>query len=229
MILGRRILGLITARGGSKGVQRKNVLSICEKPLIVWSIDAAKGSKYLDRLVVSTDDVEIAEVARGAGAEVPFMRPARLATDEASSVDVAVHALTMLSGYDALVLLQPTSPLRTSEDIDACIDLWATSAAPSCVSVCVAEQHPSLMYRIAAGSTLQPILGSPTMAGRRQDLSTIYVLNGAVYVVDASRLIDSRTFIFSDSVGYPMPVERSIDIDSELDIKLMRALTEQPR
>ena len=129
-----KVLALITARGGSKGLPRKNVLLAGGKPLIAWTVEAAVSSECIDRVVLTSDDDEIMAAAMAAGCDVPFCRPAHLASDVATSLDVVLHAIDQLPGYEYVVLLQPTSPLRTAADIDAAFELMLETEAPSCVS-----------------------------------------------------------------------------------------------
>ncbi len=217
------ILALIPARGGSKGIPRKNIGAIAGKPLIVWTIDAALGVAAIDRVVVTTDDAEIAEVARAAGADVPFLRPVALARDETPGIDPALHALGVVPGYQTLVLLQPTSPLRTPGDITAALDLFTESKAPSVVSVSEARDHPFHCYARDSVGRLSALLpgGGET---RRQDLPAALALNGAIYVVDTKWLTAGRRFIGPETIGYVMPPERSIDIDTRLDWELAEVL-----
>ena len=149
MIHGKKVLALIPARGGSKGLPRKNVLLLGGRPLLAWSILAARGSAHVDRIVVSSEDREIIETAREWGAEVPFVRPAELARDETSGMDVVLHALDQAGqGFDYVVLVQPTSPLRTPQDIDACLERCLETGAPACVSVCEPAKSPHWMYTL---------------------------------------------------------------------------------
>jgi CMP-N,N'-diacetyllegionaminic acid synthase len=216
VIAGRRVLALIPARGGSKGIPGKNIRVVGGKPLLAYTAEAALAARCVDRVVVSTDDEAIADAARAAGCDVPFMRPAELASDTAGSVDVALHALSQLPGYDVLVLLQPTSPLRTADDVDAACALLANGAA-SCVSVCAVEEHPWWMYRIDGGRLL-PLMPDAKRATRRQDLPAVYSLNGAIYAIDAKRLSEQRGFVGEDTAAYVMPAERSLDIDTPLQL-----------
>ena len=223
MIGARSVLGLVTARGGSKGVPRKNLLPIGGRPLICWTIDAARASRYIDRLVLSSDDAEIMAAAATAGCEVPFTRDAALATDQASSIDVALDALLRVPGFDVLVLLQPTSPLRATEDIDGALELFHSSGAPACVSVRAAEEHPYLTFRRdAAGQLRRYCEPSEPMPSRRQDLPPAWCLNGAVYVAECAWLLRERSFLAAGTVGYPMPAARSLDIDTPEDIEQLR-------
>ncbi|WP_374322066.1 acylneuraminate cytidylyltransferase family protein [Aquipseudomonas alcaligenes] len=222
MYLDKTVLGLITARGGSKGLPRKNVLSVGGKPLIGWTVEAAKQSSLLDRIVLSSDDEEIIHVAKALGCEVPFRRDAALSGDAASSADVIIDCLQRLSGYDYVVLLQPTSPLRTAEDIDAAIRQCIDSGAPACVSLSEAQESPFWMYSLEDGRAIRPIMGGHY--SRRQDLPPVYVLNGAVYVAQTRWFLLYRNFISLDTHGYIMPLERSLDIDTAADLELLEEI-----
>jgi N-acylneuraminate cytidylyltransferase len=227
MIAGKQVLALIPARGGSKGVPRKNLREAAGRPLIAWSIAAARAATLVDRVVVSSEDAEILATARAWGAETPFTRPAELARDDTPSIDVALHALDALPGFDYLVLLQPTSPLRTAEHIDASIRLCEQRGAPSAVSVCEAAQSPYWMYFVDAAGAMRGVLSPPAGAERRQDLPPVYALNGAVYVARAAALRSARRFVFDDSAAYVMPAEASFDIDTELDLTIVQTLMER--
>lgn len=214
-----RILGVIPARGGSKGIPRKNIKVIAGRPLIVWTIEAALLAKSLDRVIVSTEDEEIAAVARSFGAEVPFARPMELAQDSTPGVEPVLHAIDELPGFDAVVLLQPTSPLRSWEDIDACIALAGDRGAPSAVSVTEQDRHPFWMYRMGDAGRLEPIMERPAVL-RRQDLPRVYSLNGAVYYAETRWLRCERSLVGPGTVGYVMPLERSVDLDTPLEWEL---------
>jgi len=220
MFDGGRVLAVITARGGSKGLPGKNIRLLSGRPLLGWSVLAAATSRYIDRIVVSTDSEEIAGVARAEGAETPFLRPAELARDESNGVDPVLHALGELPGFDWVVLLQPTSPLRVAEDIDACFDRLHAAGSSTAVSVCRAQESPHLMYRVTdsgRSSLAFPLTPTPT---RRQDLPKYWVPNGAVYLARVDALLHARTFYTDDTVLYEMPLTRSIDIDTEEDFRL---------
>jgi len=223
VIRGRRVLGLIPARGGSKGLPGKNILPVKGRPLISWSIHAGLEARSIDRLVLSSDDPAIMEVAAANGCDVPFTRPMELATDTAAAIDVVMHALDTLPGFDYVVLLQPTSPLRTAADIEAACALVA-AGAPCCVSVSPVEQHPWWMFQIGAGARLEPVVHGASFTARRQELPPVYALNGAVYIADAAWLRESRTFITGDTVAHVMQAERSIDIDTRADFDLFQNL-----
>lgn len=228
MIGDKRVLGLITARGGSRGLPRKNIRPLGGRPLIAWTIEAARQSAYIDRIVLSTDDAEIAEIAQEWGCDVPFTRPPELATSEARSIDVVRHALASLAqAYTYLVLLQPTSPLRSSEDIDACLRLCEERAAPACVSVTDVEMPPHWMYSIGPDGLLSPFLCDRPRLSRRQDAPSLVGLNGAVFVAQIDWLGDNDDFVGSNTVAYRMPPERSVDIDSEFDFLCADALVKR--
>ncbi len=218
-----RVLGLVPARGGSKGVIRKNLRPVNNIPLVAWTIDSAKSSKYIDRLIVSTDDSEIAEVSEKAGAEIPFLRPARFAKDDSTTADVVGHAFeTLDEKYDIIVVLQPTSPLRKSSDIDECIRLCMESSHSS-VSVTKSAKTPNWMYTLNNGR-LSPILPNNEHVSRRQDAPCVYELNGAVYAIKSSEFLKSKQFVSDRTLAYVMPKERSLDIDTELDFVLLDVL-----
>lgn len=225
MIGGRLVLGLIPARGGSKGVPRKNLRPLAGRPLIAWTIEAAQRSATIDRLVLSSDDAEIIGVATALGAEAPFVRPAELATDEADAMSVVRHALAQLpEPYDYLVLLQPTSPLRQAGDIDRTIEVCARHGAP-CVSVCEPDKSPYWMFECGADGRLAPLL--QTLPKRRQDAPAVAVLNGAVYAAETNQLRAGHDFLGPQTVYYMMPKERSIDIDRELDFAIAELLIKE--
>ena len=218
MIAGRTVLAVIAARGGSKGLPRKNVLPLGGRPMIAWSVAAAQGSKLIDRTVVSTDDTEIADAARAAGGDVPFLRPAIMATDTVSVYDALFHAVDTIGGsWDYIVLLQATSPLRSAADIDGCIRACAEGGAPAALTVTSAPKPPEWMVRLEPDGRMLPVL-APTERNRRQDFVPAYVPNGAVYVAETDWLRRTRNFMSPDTRAYVMPTERSIDIDTALDL-----------
>ena len=211
-----KILAVIPARGGSKGVPRKNVRQLNGKPLIAWTIEQAIQSRYVDRVVVSSEDDEICEVARQSGAETPFVRPESLASDTAEGVDVLCHAVEHAGGaYDYVVLLQPTSPLRFVTDIDDAISMCIEERLSSVVSVSEATKSPYWMYQMSGNGALIPLIDNT--ASNRQQLPRSYALNGAVYVLEIPPLLQHRKILDGNTRGYVMPSERSFDIDTELD------------
>jgi CMP-N,N'-diacetyllegionaminic acid synthase len=229
MIDGKRVLAIIPARGGSKGVARKNIRTVAGKPLIAWTIAVAQKSKYIDRLILSSEDAEIIQVAKDLGCEAPFVRPAALAQDETPGIDPVLHALEQLPGFDLVVLLQATSPLRNTQDIDACLEHCLKNKANVCVTLTQAEPSPYLMYTVTAEHRLQPVLPSAGSFARRQDLPPVSVLNGAIYVADCSWLKVNKKFITPETLGYLMPRQRSLDIDTETDLLLAGLILEQTK
>lgn len=221
----RSVLGVIPARGGSKGIPRKNLEMFNGAPLIEWTIREAQKALGLDRLILSSDDPQIIAVAERLGCEAPFIRPPHLATDTASSVDVMLHAAEQVPGYDIVVLLQPTSPLRLAKDIDGTLDRMERVGAPGCVSVCEAPCHPYLIFRPDADGRLAPYASPPEGSSlRRQDFEPAFRLNGAVYAVDLAWFRSTRTFVaHGQTAAYLMPVSRSIDIDTYEDLAAARS------
>lgn len=216
MLGDKKVLAIITARGGSKGLPGKNILLLAGKPLIVWTVEAALQSRFIDRVVLSSDDQDIINVALDAGCDVPFVRAQELATDSATTVDVVLDGLERLPGYDWLVVLQPTSPLRLGLDIDECL-LQTSDAGFKCgVSVCEAEKSPYWMFGRSREGHLETLMEMPNLITRRQDLPPVYELNGAVYVADCRWFADNQKFITPETYSYVMPKDRSIDIDNKM-------------
>ena len=222
------LLALIPARGGSKGIPRKNIRPFCGKPLLQWSIDVALSSPSVDRLVVSTDDPEIAEVARAGGAEVPFLRPLELATDTTPGIAPVLHALQLLPEVSEVLLLQPTSPLRQVDDVEAIVALHRQAGHDAVVSVVPSSKHPAWMFSLSSGQVLEPLVAHSDVACRQQ-LSPAYALNGALYLASRTVLERERSFLTPDTMGYVMPPERSVDIDSALDWQWGEFLMQQTR
>ncbi|WP_281661968.1 acylneuraminate cytidylyltransferase family protein [Microvirgula aerodenitrificans] len=229
MIQGKSVLALVPARGGSKGLPGKNVRPLLGKPLIGWSIDQGRASKYVDAVVVSTEDAVIAAVARDHCAEVPFMRPPELASDTASSIDVILHALDTLEQagrhYDMLVLLEPTSPLRETADIDAALEaLLAHADAQSIVGVAKAESgHPSFLLR-RKGVLLEPYAPQEFGAKRRQELDELFFLEGTVYIAWVDALRTRRSFYHERTMPYVVPKYKSFEVDDLTDFTVIEAL-----
>lgn len=225
MIQGQTVLAILPARGGSKQLPGKNTLPLHGRPLIAWTIEAARRAQTVDRVVVSTDAATIADTARREGADVPFMRPADLATDEADSAGVVLHALEWLQAherreYDLVVLLQPSSPLRTAADIDAGVTAFqAAASANSLVAVTESPKSPFWSYTLAGDGFLTPVI-SGDASRRRQDLPRTYGLNGALYVNRTDRLWTSRLILDPPMACLVMDRDRSIDIDTQDDFEL---------
>lgn len=220
------ILALIPARGGSKGLPGKNIKEFCGKPLLAWSIQAAKEALVpISRIVVSSEDEEILKIARRCGAHCPFTRPVELASDTASGLDPVFHALDWLAENEDyhpewLLLLQPTSPLRTAADIDAAYQLALDHDAESVMGVTEAQSHPMWTKTIDGDGKLHGFIDRKEALGVRQNLPPIFVINGAIYLIRVSALVRNRSFSSDETVAYRMPAERSSDIDTELDFKI---------
>jgi CMP-N,N'-diacetyllegionaminic acid synthase len=223
MIGGNRVLGLIPARGGSKGVPRKNLRLLLGKPLLQWTAEAAHGSRYIDRLVLSTEDEEIAQVGKALGIDVPFRRPADVASDTASAADVIRHAVTAIpEQYDYLVYLEPTTPLRAPADIDGCLQRLVDTGAAFCVTLSEVKTRPEWTFYVNNGGFLEPA-GRRSAAILRQDLPPCFILNGGVYAARISAYLRTGTFLTDETLGYVMPVERGIEIDSFADLQAAEA------
>lgn len=224
MFKGKTFLAVIPARGGSKRLPRKNVLDFAGKPLIAWTIEATKNSKYIDSFIVSTDDQEVAKVSKSFGAEV-LNRPTTLATDTASSVDVVLHAIEeQKQKYDYVVLLQPTSPLRSTQNIDEAIELLFEKNANAIISVCETDHSPLWSNTLPEDGSMDGFISDEVKGKRSQDLPTYYRLNGAIYICKSSIFLKERVFFLSNSLNaYKMPQKKSIDIDNEIDLVIAKA------
>jgi N-acylneuraminate cytidylyltransferase len=224
MYRGLSSIGVIAARGGSKGLPRKNVLEAGGRPMVAWSVEACKQSRHLDHFLISTDDEAIAAVAREAGCSVPFIRPGSLAKDDSSIHDVVIHALDSCDAdYDLVVLLQATSPLRTGADIDRGIETCVDRNAPAAVSMTPSGKTPYWHFFLDGDARLRRVIDSPC-SSRRQDLPPTHELNGAVYVARTDWYRQKRNFMAETTVGFVMPRERSIDVDTALDLLFVRAI-----
>ena len=218
-----RVLGIVTARGGSKGVPRKNIRMLGGKPLIAWTADAARAATRLARTVVSTEDDEIAKVAREVGLEVPVMRPVELALDATPSLPVVQHMVRALEEmgdrYDAICLLQPTSPFRRPSEIDGCLALLESSRADSVVSVLPipVDHHPYWAYLVGDDGALRLATGEAAPTTRRQDLPPAVHRNGSVYAMRRDVLIEGNSLYGARTVGFAVDAARSVNIDTLAD------------
>jgi CMP-N,N'-diacetyllegionaminic acid synthase len=212
---------IIPARGGSKRIPRKNLAPLGGKPLIAYTIEAARASKKLSRLIVSTDDEKIASVAKQFGVKVPFLRPVELAQDKSSVLDAINHALSHFERQgdriDAVVLLQPTSPFRTGKHIDEAIDLFESSGADTVTAVCNAREHPYYSWIVANGR-LQPFFSLEKQMMARQDLPPAFIENGSIYVIKRS-IIAKKNIYGSKVVPYLMSAAIGIDVDTADDLQ----------
>lgn len=228
----KKFLAIITARGGSKRLPKKNIKYLDNKPLITWTIEATLQSQYVDELIVSTDCLDIAEISKKAGANVPFMRPDSLAQDHSTSIDVVLHAIEYFKSigqdFDYAILLQPTSPFRTSEDIDNAIESLFEKKSDAVISVCETEHNPIWCNTLNENQEMDNFLDSKYINARTQDLPTFYRLNGAIYICEMNTLIKNHTFFIPHNIhAYVMSQENSVDIDTHLDFLLANAILEQ--
>ncbi len=224
MINGKTLLAIILARGGSKGIPKKNISILAGKPLINWTIEEAKKSKYIDRLILSSDDPEIIEIAKASGCEVPFVRPRELATDESPIIESILHAInTLPDKYDYILILQPTSPLRKINHIDAAINIIGNSDADSLASISLVEKSPYWMFYLNDKGKLNPLMGD-IKSSNRQYLPDIYVCNGAIYIIKYDILKNKKTIIDTNTIGFIMEAQVSLDIDEEIDFKVAETI-----
>lgn len=226
----KKILAIIPARGGSKGIPNKNIMDICGKPLIAYTIEAGKKSKYIDEIIVSTDSDVIKTVAEQYGAKVPFLRPVRLSNDSAKSIDVVIHVIEFYKNknitFDYIILLQPTSPLRTFKHVDEAIEKLLKGNGTSLVSVCEADENPILMRSIK-DEKLREVISFEGTNLRRQDLPTFYIFNGALYINSNDMLVHKKKFVDENTMPYIMDKESSADIDTMLDARLVEVVIKE--
>ncbi len=226
-----KILALIPARGGSKGLHKKNIRPLLGKPLIVWTIEEAKKSKYIDKILVSTDDKEIAHISRENGAEVPFLRPKEFAEDTSKTADVIIHALDFLARrneqFSLIVLLEPTSPLRDAADIDTCIKkLLDTPEAKAIVSVAKLESgHPEFNVIINPDGFIRKSDGSSNInILRRQELSDVFFFDGSLYISWIETFRERRTFYHELTLAYIIQKYKLLEVDDLSDFICVEAL-----
>ena len=219
MIGGQSVLAVVPARAGSRGIPRKNLAVLGGLPLVQWTINAALGSLYVDRIVISTDDPDVRALGLAQGITI-LDRPADIAGDGATAAQVIAHAIKSTPHMDLVVYLQPTSPLRESTDIDQSLEMLISGDAEGVVSVTEVSESPEWMYRLdAADSRLHPIVPNHK-AFRRQDLPRTVKLNGAVYCASAHLLLPDGNFFKLRLAGLEMPSSRSIDIDEPADLEV---------
>jgi CMP-N-acetylneuraminic acid synthetase len=232
MIQKEKAVAIIPAREGSKGIPQKNLSTVLGVPLIAYTIKAALKAQTLDKVIVSTDDEHIRAVSQDYGAAVPFIRPHHLATDTSTTLSVLQHAITCLAEQqeylaDIVVCLQPTSPLRSAEDIDAAVKLCLDTSADSVVSLSQAKHHPYWMKKIVDGRVYPLMDEEEQQYTRRQDLPPVYQLNGALYVTRTNVLLEENRVLGKYTAPYIMPPERSIDIDTPDDLKFAELLIKE--
>ncbi len=220
----KSFLAIILARGGSKRLPRKNVLDLCGKPLIAYSIEAGLKSKYIDEVVVSSDNDEIISISEEFGANT-IKRPEELSNDTATTFDAIKHAIDNVEKYDYIVLLQPTSPLRDSKHIDEAIELLEIKNADAVVSVCEMDHSPLWSNTLDASLSMKNFLTDEILNKRSQDLEKYYRLNGAIYICKTDKLIEEKSFMLKDNIfAYVMNKQSSVDIDEEIDFKMAEAI-----
>ena len=220
----KTFLAVIPARGGSKRLPRKNVLDLHGKPLIAWSIEAGLKSKYIDKVVVTSDDAEILDISKKFGAET-IKRPDELASDTATTFDVIKHVMENIERHDYIVLLQPTSPLRNEKHIDEAIELLEVKNADSIVSVCEMDHNPLWSNVLPKNGSMKGFLRDEVLNKRSQDLEKYYRINGAIYICKAKKLLKEKSFFLKDNIfAYVMDRKSSIDIDEEIDFKIAEVL-----
>jgi len=235
MISGKRVLAIVPARGGSKGLERKNIRPMAGSPLVTWPIRAALNSSFVDRVICSTDDREIASVANQGGADVPFIRPDELAGDLASSADVVIHALDELAKdgdiFDYVVLLEPTSPLTTNTDIDQALKSLDDSRnhADAIVGISRVEAtHPDFDVRRGSDGIITPYAAKDfSSLKRRQDVEELYFLDGSLYISDVQVFISRRSFYHERTMGQIMPRWKSFEIDEYIDFVCVEAILDR--
>ncbi len=214
------VLALIPARGGSKGVPRKNIKLLQGKPLIQYSIDACKGSKYISEIMVSTDDQEIAEVSKSLGASVPELRPAHLASDTSPTIDTVVYTLEYYQSkgnhFDAVILIQPTSPLRTSDDIDKAIEIFQSEGNDALISVIPVPHEYNPHWVFVRNDKGQPMIatGEKEIITRRQNLPPAYIRNGAIYITKSEVIINQKSLYGQSLSMYEMGDDLHVNIDT---------------
>ena len=230
MFKGNKILAFIPARGGSKGIKNKNIIDVNGQPLIHYTIKAALKSKYIDKIFVSTDSEKIKNVAEQCGIEIPFLRPAELAADTSKTIDAIIYTIDELKKrgeiYDDLIILQPTSPLRTVDDIDNAVEKFYNCGRKSLVSVSPVTDSPLFIRKVIDDTRMEKILDINSTV-RRQDMLKFYVINGAIYINKISE-IDFSTSFNDNEIPFIMAAENSADVDEYVDLTIVKYwLTEE--
>jgi N-acylneuraminate cytidylyltransferase/CMP-N,N'-diacetyllegionaminic acid synthase len=231
MFKNKKILCVIPARSGSKGIKNKNIIKLGGQPLIAWPIKSALKSKYLDMVVVSTDSSKISNIAKRYGAEVPFLRPKKLATDNSSTIDVIKHAIKFFEKerkyFDYILCLESTSPLTSAKNIDKSINILFTNSnkANSIVSVCnCSSQHPEYLFYRKKNNLLKRYLNKNNNYPRRQNLSNLYFIDGSLYLSKVKSLFLNNSFISKKTISFIMPKYKSFEIDDYTDLLIYKTL-----
>lgn len=231
MIDGKRVLAIVPARKGSKGLPLKNIRPLAGKPLLAWPIAAARASAYVDRVIISTDDQEFADLAVAHGAEAPFLRPAELASDTAPSIGFILHAVDALAStgeeYGYVVLLEPTSPLTEGSDVDAALERLAAAAdADAIVGVTALEaNHPAYAVRVRDDGVIDPLQpGGFAAMPRRQDLEPVFCLDGSLYISTVEALRREHGFCHGRTLGYRTARHKAHEVDDLVDFLCIEAI-----
>lgn len=235
MIANKSVLAVIPARGGSKGIPKKNIKNLAGKPLIAWSILNAIDSKYIDNCIVSTDSKEIADIAESYGCNVPFLRPKELSLDESPSYPFMEHAINFYKEknieYDYFILLEPTSPLRETKDIDEALEILVKKKeiADSIVGVSKVEAtHPVFDVKINSEGLIEPFMDSEFKIYRRQDIEPLYFKEGSIYISKVKILLKEKTFYHKRTLPFIFPRWKSIEIDEMIDFIYAEAVLQNP-
>lgn len=222
----KTFLAIIPARGGSKRLPRKNILDLAGKPLIAWTIEAGLKSKYIDKVIVTSDDKEILGLSKLHGADT-IKRPDELASDKATTFDAIKHTIENSEKYDYIVLLQPTSPLRNENHIDEAIEILEVKNAKAIVSVCEMNHSPLWSNTLPEDGSMRNFISNKIKDKRSQDLEKYYRINGAVYICATESLLSEKSFFLKDNIfAYQMDKKSSVDIDEEIDFKIAKILLE---
>ena len=224
MLHDKSVLAVIPARGGSRALPRKNIMPIAGKPMVAWTIEEAKKSKYIDKLILSSEEPEIIDISKYYGCEAPFIRPNELSKADVPAVKAVLHAISIFDTFDYVIMLQPSSPLRIVEDIDAALEQIYKNGNHSLVSVTNVLQHPGWMFTISDKGFLRHIHNVKEIMAQRQELLPVYLLNGAIQIADTRFLRKNTTFFCDETGAFIMPQERSFEIDTELDFVLVESL-----
>jgi N-acylneuraminate cytidylyltransferase/CMP-N,N'-diacetyllegionaminic acid synthase len=230
MIDGKRVLAIVPARKGSKGLPLKNIRRLAGKPLLAWPIAAARASRYVDRVIISTDDQEFADIAVAHGADAPFLRPAELASDTAPSIGFILHAVDTLAEagdvYDYVVVLEPTSPLTEGSDVDAALERLAAADADAIVGVSKLEAtHPAFAVRKAGDGSITPYAAATFgEMPRRQDIEPLFVLDGTLYISTVEAARRERAFCHARTIGYETARHKAHEVDDLVDFICIEAI-----
>jgi len=233
MIKDKKLLALIPARGGSKAIPDKNIKNLNGKPLIAWTIEAARKSRYIDKVVVSTDDDEIMTIAKKYGSEAPFKRPKELASDNAKMMDVVIHCIKFFQNsgeeYDIIILLQPTAPLRSTYDIDRAIGYFVKKKAQAVISVVACEHSPQWAGVLPHDHNMKNFIPENIREKNRQEIKAFHRINGAVYLADIDFIMHKRDWYGTKTFAYVMKRENSVDIDNLFDFMLAEFIMNRKR